>query len=229
MALDLKIFSVFSLFIPSYLIRYYRDTDYSGKVYLPCRFREFLVGVRTHQRTSGFLISESYSLAKIDYIRDFNEFDTWSHRLSLVLKLRKLRFSPSFRFAYYINEAKGYDQEGERRPTSDDADISYRRYETNFSLNEDITGKLSVKLKYLLRFYFFTSEKNPHIDPWHVGRRDILNRIELSPRLKVNRRLAFEGKLSYEWRETESEYKEDIDEVKDYRRWNLSFGIVIIH
>ncbi len=100
------------------------------------------------------------------------------------------------------------DQEAD--PDAFDADTSYLQHEITFGAAVDLLEKkLGLSVSYRLGFRDYTSSQDPAIDPSHVDREDLRQRVVLAARWKVAKGWAIEAR--YEWEDIDSDRPFDND------------------
>ena len=162
------------------------------------------------------------------YNRPFMENDTWvwNVRGTLYWKVaRPLRVTLDY--GYDDASARGYDEVGETRDTSDDSDPSYKRdlYQVELAWSprrwRRLVRKVAVRGQY--QVYWFTSRKTLEEDPFHVGRRDDVWSVQATLEHTLGRGSVLQLGYRYTQRTTDSPWRGDIAEDKDYEqnRWWL--------
>jgi hypothetical protein len=212
------------VYIPRYLIRYYPDPDSGIHIYLPCFYEEHRILIGLDIFSTGIYLGGGYR----DYVDNFNEYDGKFLRAKMILPPLRL-LGNAFTFSYtmenYIAEAK--DEPSEDPLTSDDPDISNTKHSVELIFNRKTSifiRDLGLKIKYRFRIFFYTTEKSFTQDPYHSGRVDRDHRITCSFNLKINKRLSFLSGIYYIWRNVTSDALPIIDEVKNYKRFQIYCG-----
>lgn len=198
------------LFMPRYLIRYYRDPI--GNEYIGCKFTEHLLMLKCSLSLSP-IISFSIILKKEDddYIANFDMYDSEAKRIEIQGDFILGRFfEPSIDYEYKDSQAKG--------PVPD---ISYIQHVIGLnSLMRLSFPKFSkVAFGYQLKYRTYTTEVSPLIDTPHSGRLDVGNSFGGNWQFPVFTGLDFVLGYSYEFRNSYSNVYEDIGEYKNYRKW----------
>jgi len=119
------------------------------------------------------------------YSRPFMENDNWEWRFGGYLTWRRYRsFRVRAEYLYSDVLARGADEVGETRETSDDSDPTYERdsYCVTFSFYpRGRLGKIDgISVSGTHQIYYFTTKKSPDEDPYHAGRKDRVYRVEVS-------------------------------------------------
>ncbi len=206
-------------FLPKFLIRYYPDWD-SGGSYLPCYYSEKggefgLLPLKTPVRLTvyGFYFARKYP----DY---FTEYDTKLYGFGIRLRKKLRNWSPKFFYSFEVANAKGYDEPGEARETSDDSDISYKRHSVTFGVERN-WSLFDFSTTYTFRRKCFTGN-----DLWHRDRVDTDHRLDIIAGKSLSRRLEVRIGYRLEKRNTSSPYSSTIEEIKNYTRHRISIGFV---
>ena len=210
-------------YLPDFLIRYYPDYDSGSTIYLPCYYTEAkaeigIIALRRPLRITAFGLA-----GKRAYPDNFREYDTGFLGAGLRLKKKLSKAEVKISYMFDRGVARGYDEEGETRENSDDADISYRRHTLAFGFDRNL-GSLSLALEYRFRSKDFTGK-----DLWHRDRTDRDNRFTLTVERPLNNRLSLSAGYTFEMRSTDSPYSDSIEEVKSYKRhlFGLGFKLTI--
>jgi hypothetical protein len=204
-------------YMPNYLIRYYRSPETAGGGdYAPCRYTEHLARVSLSPALGPLVIAPAYGYEVDKYIGGFDVYDTRVHRMGGCVRfssLRNLRLAGEYEFR--LASAAG--------PVPD---ISYDQHEAGFRLVAwpERLSQFGVEAAYRFSRRTFTTANPAEIDPGHAGRVDDESRagVELSYRLG---RARLSAGYELEWREVRSAYRQQIEDVKDYRRSRLSVGV----
>jgi hypothetical protein len=210
--------------IPEYHLRRLWDADWEGEgsAYRWCDFRKNAIRLEAGSDRSlpvdvaAFGRYETYA-----YNPDFVEYDSDALTVGVrgtVRPVRGLRLDLGY--ALRRLEARGYDEVGESRLTSDDSDTTYDQDEYEIRARWE-AGKwwgrravLSAKAKHSRRFYL--TEKSGEDDPYHAGREDHYWTLGARAALELTRTAGIEAFVEYRTRTAESDFAEDIGERKDY-------------
>ena len=205
-------------YLPDFLIRYYPDYDSGSTVYLPCYYTEAKAEIGIVPLKKPLRITVFGLAGRRVYPDNFREYDTGF--LGAGLRLKKKLASTELKVSYTFDKgsARGYDEEGETRENSDDADISYRRHTLALGIDTDF-GSFSLALAYRFRSKEFTGN-----DLWHRDRTDRDNRFSVTVERPLNNRLALSAGYTFEIRSTDSPYSDSIEEVKSYKRHLFGIG-----
>jgi hypothetical protein len=210
--------------IPKYHLRRLWDADWEGEgsAYRSCDFRKNAIRLDAGSDRSlpidvaVFGRYESYA-----YDPDFVEYDSDALTVGvrgIVRPAHGLRLDLGY--ALRRLEARGYDELGESRLTSDDSDTTYDQDEYEIRARWEAgrwwgrPSVLSARVKHSRRFYL--AEKSAEDDPYHVGREDHYWTLGARAALELTRTAGIEAFVEYRARTAESDFAEDIGERKDY-------------
>lgn len=206
------VFGLSFVWMPNYLIRYYRDwTVKSEERYAPCRFGEYLLGFNFIRQVGRFSIKPGYRLEIDDYVAPFDYYDTKAHRLDGSIDWRPMpNFTLDVEYEFKRARAKG--------PLPD---ISYDQHQMGFQLvsRPRRLHRFGVKAIYRWTYRRWTAVE----DITHAGRIDETQEIGLGGEYRRN---LVTVSLSYklEWREVSSPHLEKIEDIKNYRVGTFSLG-----
>lgn len=204
------------LFLPSYLVRYYRNPLGALSDYIGCTFSENLATARFRYHTAKINIAPFFQYELDDYVKNFNFYDGYALRYGINSDIKSLDF-----INIRINLArKNYFANG---PVPD---ISYRENRISLALKPVLSqSKLSAsaQLSYTARQY--TTKLSFENDPYHRDRNDTkyTANIDLSYRISKNMHLVFGYEC--EQRRTKTPYQIDIEDIKDYNNNKYLLGI----
>ncbi len=159
------------------------------------------------------------------YNKEFMENDVWEWNFGGLASYRiAAPFKVSFEYLYSNVEARGANEVGETRENSDDGDGTYERDSYRISGYFYPKGRIpkvsTIALKYQYQVYFFTTGNDPNDDPFHVGRKDKVYRIETTwSTRKIVGPVSFEGGYRFTERTSTAPGGGDdaaIGEAKDY-------------
>lgn len=211
--------------IPRYHIRHLWDPDRERDArseYASCDFRKD--SVRLELGTDRRLPVDVAGICGIDlywYEPGFVEYETTARVLGLRATVRPASgFRLSVGYTLRAATARGYDEIGETRRSSDDSDTTYDQDEYRLDARWGAVRLCGVpaivNLGVSLKRRFYLTEKSADLDPYHSGREDTLWRTYARVRLALGGSASLEGLLEFRRRDTESPYLSDIDDVKDY-------------
>ncbi len=226
-------FKFFYTYIPDFYVRHFRDEDWKNVYgYTPETFVPFSFAKNNY----GFWIQNTF--LKSTRIRfyfyygqyfhnvHFTEYDcdNFSYRVQVFQKInKKLRFD--FSWEFMTSDAKGYDQPGETKGTSDDADATNEGDEFNLGLNwklPDIKkhdNDLDFNISFAKRYY--TTDHYVEEDPEHAGRVDTNFDFNVRYRFKLNKSMNLSAYYQWHLRDsgTTSDYnREYVSNEKDYKQ-----------
>lgn len=202
-------------FIPKYLLRFYKN-PLNKSEYIACEFRETLFSLSLDYRFLSFRVNPFYKFVVDNYIASFDFYDTKAHRFGVGLNYRHKKFELRTELEARKAKAKG-----------DLPDISYTQkgLEIETRIKPEKPLPLIFIVGYTIAKRDFTT-KNP-LDLFHIGRSDFIDELRFALPFPITKRLQIEPEMRIEIREVSSPYKEDIDEIKNYRKKGLSISIFI--
>lgn len=139
-------------------------------------------------------------------IRDFESPFGYRDREGLYLALKPVvdlgrGWSAFLRYEYSDQEAD---------PDAADPDTSYLQHEVELGVGVDLLEKkLGLAAVWRVGFREYTSTQNPVVDPSHVDREDVRQRLVLEARWKLAKGWALE--VRYEWKDVDSDRPFDND------------------
>ncbi|MEO0142790.1 MAG: hypothetical protein ABIL70_08980 [candidate division WOR-3 bacterium] len=208
------------LYLPRYLIRYYKDPENSR--YIGCEFSERLCSFKL-----SFIPDKEADLSLVigyeidDYIKEFDVYDSRALRVGPVFEFGITKFfKPEIHYEFKSSRAKG--------PIPD---ISYNQHKL-FIKTELYTGfpKFSKwEFAYQMRYRIYTTEVSPVLDSPHSGRLDTVNNFKISWEFPILAGLYFTLGYSCEFRHSHSEVYPDIGEYKNYNKWTADCGLEFVY
>jgi len=177
-------FKVFYEYIPHYYVRHFRDKDWVNVYgYTPETFVQFAYS----KDNFGFWIQNyffkntrirlTFDYSKYYHNKHYTEYDCKNYLGGMRFYQRvhkKVRLELGYEYKY--SNAKGYDEPGETKQTSDDADATYFQNDFIFGVNinlpkmKKIKHGMDVRMVYQNRQYL--SEHYLEEDREHTGRID---------------------------------------------------------
>jgi hypothetical protein len=214
-------------YLPRYYLRPIPDPDGSARDYLPCDFEKVSVAVcyeRTIVRTAR--VGVYYRWESDDYNRYFPEYDTRIDALGLTVRQTLLGGGHvEGEIGRKTARARGFDDPGETKSSSDDPDISYDELVLKVGI-EGRTGGPDRPLRLGLDYGFedrdFTTGKD---DPYHRGREDREHTVRAALDLEIGKKWVASASYSWRSRSVSAAQMADIDEIKDFENQRLSLGI----
>ena len=226
-------FKFFYSYIPEFYVRHFRDKDwvpiygYTPQTFVPFSFSKDNYGFwiqNTFFKSTRIRLYLYY--AEYFHNSHFTEYDckNYSYRLQLNQKVTK-NFRFDFSYEFLISDAKGYDQPGETKETSDDADASHEGDEFGLGLSykfPDIKkhdNDLSIDVDYAVRYY--TTDNYVELDPEHAGRVDNMLSYAIKYRYRVKKNMYLTAFYRWNGRDSNTESpinSEYVSEEKDYRQ-----------
>ena len=226
-------------YIPEFYVRHFRDDDwvevigYTTESFKPFSFTKNNYGIEaqnTFMKNTRIRLGIDY--AHYYYNQHFTEYDcnNLAYEINLRQSVNKL-LKVEFGYTYTQSKAKGYDEAGETRLLSNDADGSFNdnlfliRALYNLPEIRKIKHGVDVKCEFGKRYY--TSEKSPEQDQFHVGRTD--NNLFLNGSYIMELSKAIEVSAFFNWfnRKADSEVEQNkqlISEEKDYNQHQVGLA-----
>jgi hypothetical protein len=223
--------------IPRYYIRDLWDPDADGG-YRSCEFSKYAVklgGVTDFAHVVNLEGSAQYD--RSDYGPDFVEYDAdaWTTGLTAIVRpFAGLRLDGAYAFRRSV--ARGYDEVGESRETSDDSDASYQQDTYSLRSRWDLArlrrgaGRGLVPAVLVLggrldrRFY--STDRSPEDDPYHAGREDSYVTLWLRGAWRLTDATTLEGFYALRTRSAESTFNEEIGALKDYTAHRVGVRLI---
>jgi hypothetical protein len=217
--------------IPSYHIRELWDEDDSA--YRSCDFVKHGFRLEAGSARSlpvdlaGFLKYEDYG-----YGPGFIEYDgdalTTGVR-GVVRPVPGLRVDLSYALRRF--EARGADEIGEGRLSSDDSDTTYDQDEYDLRARWE-AGKwwrrpAVVYFRATLKRRFYLTEKSGADDPYHAGREDTYWILGARAALRLTEASSLEAFVEQRGRAAESPHVSDIGEAKDYTALRVGLRVTV--
>ena len=217
--------------IPSYRIRPIWDED-TGE-YRGCDYRKHGFSLELgSDRSLPVDVRASWDYDVYRYDPDFVEYDSEAGTYGVRFVLRpRSGVRVDLGYELRMSRARGSDEPGETRATSDDSDTTYDQDAWEARLRWRAAGWeqgpliVTGRVRHARR-YFLTS-KEPEDDPYHRGREDRFWTVTLGAEAPLTRDVALEGFVEYRGRSSNSEVVENIGGVKDYGAWRTGVTIIV--
>ncbi|MGC9110479.1 MAG: hypothetical protein ACP5JB_01245 [candidate division WOR-3 bacterium] len=206
----------YSTWLPDYLIRYYRTPNNSQ--FRPCRFGEWLAGADYEQRFRTLRIIPGYRFEFYNYIPPFEYYNTRAHRFDARLDCRPERnLNLQTRYYFKIAQAKG--------PVPD---ISYNEHDlfVKIATRPRRLNRFGIKSGYEYSYRSYTTDNPPAVDPAHANRVDRIQCISLGADYELELFTIY-FQYEFEWRDVQSPYKQQIEEIKEYRTTRVGLGVTL--
>lgn len=205
------------LFLPRYLIRYYRNPLGSSTQYIGCTFVEHLLTARLIYNLNNSKIKPFIRYEIDNYKEIFVFYNSKALRLGINTNI------PIHKFIN-VNlgiETKQNDAQG---PVPD---ISYNENSAFIDIITKIPGfpKLSFNIGADYAQRIFTTSNSFNIDPYHKDRKDKKWTINTGLSYRFSRNLQLHTEYSREARRVSTPHQIDIEEIKDYNNNGFTLGI----
>jgi len=205
------------LFLPRYLIRYYRNPSGSSTDYIGCTFTEHLITGRLIYKWNIIKIKPFVRYEIDNYKKNFDFYDGKAVRLGIDANIKPHKL---VRINIGI-ERKVYSADG---PVPD---ISYNENNAFAQIVAKVPNfeKLSFYIGTDIGQRIFTTDNPFSIDPYHKDRKDNKYSVSIGTEYQVSRILQFSAEYFLEKRTVSTPYQIDIEEIKDYNSNRLSIGL----
>lgn len=204
------------LFLPSYLIRYYRNPLGSATDYIGCIFTEHLMTARLKYRLNKVTVTPFIQYEIDKYLKNFRHYDGYALRYGLNASTHNVSYVNTF----IGITRKTYFAQG---PIPD---ISYTEDRISVRLTPKLIKsniKLSTQFQYARRNY--TTDNSFEIDPYHRDRIDNKINAYIKVSYQLKRNLQIYTAFEYEQKRVTTPYRIDINEIKDYNNNKYLLGL----
>ena len=195
--------------VPDFYLRHQRDIDLQGITArgVAPSFDAFSFSTGALDLAVRKRFSRALSLrfetrwATHDYIEGYDEFDDEQWRVGLRVDHQPSRsWSWAARYRYTRSDARGYDQPGETRALSDDADASYEQHGVELFASRSWAEK-ELRLEASAADRQFLTTKSPTIVPLYAGREDLRWRVGTFVDFPLRSESDLEGTIYVEWQQ----------------------------
>ncbi len=220
--------------IPRYHVRRLWDDDADeGSRYRSCDFRKH--AVRLFVGTDLTLAVNLAAQLKYDYAgydQDFVEYDAgaWTAGLTVIARpVRGVRLDVGY--ALRRLDARGYDEAGETKETSDDSDVSYEqdRYSLRVRWDAGRTSGVPVVLTVgaALARRFYQTGRLVEEDPYHAGREDTYWTFSARASRALSVGTTIEAFYEHRRRSSASDYVDWLGPSKDYTADRIGLRFIL--
>jgi hypothetical protein len=232
---------VFYSYIPEFYVRHFRDQDwvdiygYTPITFVPFSFSKDNYGFwiqNTFFKSTRVRLSFDYS--KYYYNQHYTEYD--SKNLSYGINLyqtvyEKIRLEAGYH--YLTSDARGYDEPGETKEHSDDADASFEEDGYSFGVDyqfpriKKMNHDLDVQLDFEKRYY--TTTHYVELDPEHAGRVDNCLQMSVTYNFELSKSWNLSAFYNFFFRDTytSSNYnKAYLSAEKDFRQSQIGLKAI---
>jgi len=228
-------------YIPYFYVRTYRDEDlvsiygYEPRTFKPFEFSKEHYGLTFRTKIRKKLSTRlNVGVHRYFHNQYFTEYD--AEKLYIGTKFtypvtQKLKITTGYQFAY--NEAKGTDEPGESKLTSDDPDGTFLEHKTDIRLAYILpkwfhkSHSFEIKGNFISRG--FNTLKAYRNDPTHVGRLDLLFNTTLQYNLRLSKRIKTGIFFNYNFRNSTNNgseyYQKFLSDEKNYNQSLTGFTI----
>lgn len=233
-------FKILYSYIPSFYVRHFRDDDwvavygYTPETFVPFGFSKNNYGFwiqNTFYKNTRVRLAIDYSTYY--YNKHYTEYDSknFIYGISVYQPLSE-DLKLEIGYQYLTSDAKGYDQAGESKATSDDSDASYKGHGFRFGCTlqlpriKKLDNDLDVQFELQKRYY--SSAHYLEMDPEHVGRMDNNFEINATYGIKLHKSWRLAAFYYYFFRNTTTTAVENQDYLsaeKDYRQGQVGLKV----
>lgn len=210
---------VFYTYLPDFYVRHFRDEDwvevygYTPVTFVPFSFSKDNYGFwiqNTFFKSTRVKFSLDYS--KYYYNQHYTEYDSRNFLYGFYLYqevVDGLRLEIGYH--WLTSDAKGYDQPGETKESSDDADATFVEDGYRFGVVWDIPRikkfrhNLDAELEFEKRYY--TTTHYVEVDPEHAGRVDNALQLNVTYNFELSRSWQLSAFYNFFYRDTYSSSK----------------------
>jgi hypothetical protein len=219
--------------VPHYLIRDVWDPDAADGdgAYLPCGYAMQGFGAEVGWG-SRIDLSARWEYREYRYDAEFIEYDAQAMTAGVTATIRPRRgLRVDLGYDLRQSVARGYDEDGETRATSDDSDTSHDQDSYGVRARWE-TGRLwgrpaVVTLRGSLARRFYLTGKSGMEDPYHSGRHDTYGTVAGSLGVALNGRARVEAFAEWTARRAHSDAVTDIGRTKDFDAARLGVRLTL--
>ena len=224
------ILSVNYFYEPSYFIRDYSDIHTRERQHCQFGLSQWK-GELQHRLSDALDVSIVGRIKRYTYNEYFTEYDSDLIEIGIngIYQIGSFRYDVEYSLA--VNDNIGFNSIDRLPPGStddEDSEIGQGDYqEDNYTLGVRYNFRLAkkrtyVQLKTTLADRYYSTDRNPSIDPMHHGRRDISTSTELSGSWRMlwtpDRTIYLKAGIEYDSRDTRAS-DPIASRVKDHHRW----------
>jgi len=217
--------------VPSYRIRPLWDEDTGS--YRGCDYRKHGVSLEIgSDRSLPVDVRAAWDYEVYRYDPDFIEYDADASTYGVRFVLRPaagVRVDLGYELRRSL--ARGADEVGEARATSDDSDATYDQdaYEGRIRWRAGRVRHGAVivtgRVRHARRFFLTSHE--PDDDPYHRGREDTFWTLRLGGVVPLRRSVSLDAFVEFRTRASNSDVVEEIGGVKDYADHRVGMSIIV--
>jgi hypothetical protein len=228
-------------YLPDFYISHFRDNDWT-KIYgyTPITFKPFSYAKNDfsfwmqHNFTSSTRARVYLSLMQYYYNQHFTEYDSDNYLVGArIFNDISTKVSIDAGYKFVRSNAKGYDEPGETRLNSDDADATYNEH--NIILGASyvlpkifkMNNKISLSIDLYRRIY--VTKKTIEDDLLHSGRKDFTYRLGAKYDFDLYSNLNTGIYVNYGSRDAEGSNSlntEFISDEKDYNQFQIGLNLI---
>lgn len=235
-------FKVFYDYIPEFYVRHFRDDDWTevygfddDTTFTPYVFTKNNYGAwANYDLFNNTRIRFYYYYSQYYHNKHYTEYDSKNSMYRFKLWQDFLDdFTFEFTYQYIYSDAKGYDEPGEDKETSDDGDATYEEDGFVFGLMYRLPRIKkryhTIEVETVIYNRYYKTEKPVIIDRLHAGRVDNNLRIYVTYYLSASKNWKF--KAFYRWLGRESGTTsvlndEFVSDEKDYKQNQVGLELI---
>lgn len=214
------------LYLPRFLIRYYRDPFGTSTKYIQCSFAEHLFTFGADYTIKDIKLSPFIRYEIDDYVKNFNYYDGYAIRFGAdFLWTINLASSEQMRGKKQTNIKLGFESK-QNKADGPVPDISYNDNSVSLEFETRIPAyeKIGVLLGAEYSNRNFTTSNSANIDPYHRDRIDKKLQITSSIIYYISNRFQLYLNYEYESRKVTSPSLNSIEDIKDYQNNRVLLG-----
>lgn len=227
-------------YLPEFYISHFRDNDWVNLYgYVPSTFQPFTYSKNDfsiwlqHNFSASTKVRVYCSLTNYYYNKHFTEYDSDNYMAGArIFHDVSSKVSVDAGYKFLRSNAKGYDEPGESKLSSDDADATYNEHNILFGLSYQMPKLFRLKNKLNLSFdiyrRYYLTDKTVQEDQLHSGRNDINYRIGVKYDFDLLNNLNVGLYMNYAYRDAEGSNvlnNEFISDEKDYNQTQIGVSV----
>ena len=234
-------FKVFYSYIPEFYVRHFRDQDlvdiygYTPITFVPFSFSKDNYGFwlqNTFFKSTRLRLAFDYS--QYYYNKHYTEYDSKNFLYAINIYQTvydKIRLEAGFH--YLTSDAKGYDEPGETKAHSNDADASFVEDGWSFGVDyqfpriKKFNNDLDLQMDFQKRY--FTTTHYVELDPEHAGRVDNCLQMSVTYNFDLSKSWNLSAFYNFFFRDSysSSDYnKAYLNAEKDFRQSQIGVKVI---
>lgn len=205
------------LYLPRYLIRYYRNPAGPSTEYIQCTFSEHLFTIGADYTLNKLKLSPFVRYEIDNYKKNFNFYNS-----------KALRFGASATFQ--VHKYISLDFKGERKLNSAKGpipDISYNENSVTLCLNTKLPNfeKVGIKIEGVYENRNFITDNSFETDPFHKSRVDTKYSLSFEGTYRFSKNVQIGAEYKREARKVTTPFSIDIEEIKNYNNNRIALSM----